>query len=116
MKIVFLCKERSSDGNYSSTITQVHGVLENLGHEVFYEDYDNYSVDEFYELIESNRPDFIFYENYGQAIHTEFMRFKQYSKIFVTYFEKNYNLSDIIIPITDGRIDNLTELKLVMEN
>jgi len=106
-KVVFLMKlHEIPGGEYHTSIFNWYGILEHLGYEVFYEDYDTYEPSEFYEKIKTIKPDFIFHPTY-QHFHPEFVRLREYSKVYCIHSDDDWRFDNFIkhwIPFTDGAI------------
>lgn len=106
-KVLFLMHLQSPGKNeYSPAIFNWYGILEKMGYEVFYHEYNDFKFDEFYDIIKDNKPDFIFHPTYNY-IHTEFIKLREFSKVFVIHSDDDWRFSNyakLWIPFTDGAI------------
>jgi len=106
MKTALFLMKMYNAGQYHSSLVYWYGILERLGYQVFYEDYDQYDPDEFHALIKENKPDFIFHPTY-QAIHTEFLALREFSKVYLLHSDDDWrfnNYGKFWIPFVDGAI------------
>ena len=106
-KVLFLLriKESHSD-NYTAAIYQWYGILEHLGYEVYYEDYNAYNPEAFYQLVKEHKPDYIFHPTY-ENFHAEFQRLREFSKVYCLHSDDDWRFNDYAkfwIPFTDGAI------------
>jgi hypothetical protein len=106
-KVVFLMRlHEGPGGEYSAAVFNWYGVLEHLGYEVFYEDYNSYNPLEFYEKIKILKPDFIFHPTY-ESFHSEFIKLREFSKVYCVHSDDDWRFDNYIkhwIPFTDGAI------------
>ena len=106
-KVLFLMKiKESHSDNYSPAIFNWYGILEKLGYEVYYEDYTNYNSEEFYKLVKSHKPDYIFHPTY-EGFHAEFIKLREFSKVYCIHSDDDWRFNDYArhwIPFTDGAI------------
>jgi hypothetical protein len=106
-KVLFLMHLQNPGKNeYSPAIFNWYGILEKMGYQVFYHEYSDFNIDEFYTLIKDNKPDFIFHPTYDY-IHTEFIKLREFSKVFVIHSDDDWrfnNYAKFWIPFTDGAI------------
>lgn len=99
-------REREASGEYSPAIINWYGVLEHLGYDVYYEDYNTYNPENFYQLVKELKPDYIFHPTY-ESLHTEFIKLQEYSKIFCIHSDDDWRFDNYVkywIPFTDGAI------------
>ena len=105
--MVWLLNEKNpTKTDYSIAINFWYGVLENLGYEVAYSPYEEYSIDGFYEQIKNFRPYFVIVPGYN-IIHTELIRLKEFTKIYVLQSDDSWrfeNFCKFWIPFVDGVI------------
>ena len=106
-KVLFLMKikEDHSD-NFTPAMFNWYGVLEYLGYNVIYEDYNNYDPDLFLELVKKEKPDYIFHPTYDK-LHSEFVRLREFSKVYCIHSDDDWrfdNFAKFYIPFTDGAI------------
>jgi len=102
----------SKHTDMSPALVWWYGVLEKLGYEVFYYPYEEYNIEDLYETVRDNRPDFVIVAAYDQ-IHTELIRLKEYSKVYVLQSDDRWryaNFSRFWIPFVDGVITYEGEL------
>lgn len=95
-----------SKNEYSPAIFNWYGILEKFGYKVFYHEYNNFKFDELYNLVKTNKPDFIFHPTYNH-LHTEFIKLKEFSKLYVIHSDDDWRFDDYTkywIPFTDGAI------------
>lgn len=106
-RVVFLMKIKEHNSNeYSPAIFNWYGILEELGYEVYYEDYSSYNADEFYKLVKESKPDYIFHPTY-EPLHTEVVRWREFSKVYCIHSDDDWRLDNFVkywIPFTDGAI------------
>ncbi len=109
-KVVFLFNEKddSIPDEYSAAIIWWYGVLENMGYDVMYYDYQNgnFNFDVFLSGIQEFKPDFIIHACYSK-LHTEFIKLQGIAKTFVIQSDDDYrfhNYAKFWIPLVDGII------------
>ena len=108
-KIVVSLKYRHHDNpnDYSAAIIYWYGVLDRMGYEVTYYDYDNYNIDDLYNTIKDTGADYFIHVNYLVGVHTEFERLRDICKVFLlssdAYRFHDSNLKHWI-PFVDGII------------
>lgn len=106
-KVVWVMNIRDKTGLYNSpAVIWWYGILEVLGYEVTYYPYENFDFEDFYETIKDYRPDFVIIAAYDK-IHTELIRLKPYTKIFVLQSDDRWrydNFGKYWIPFIDGVI------------
>lgn len=106
-RVIFLMKiKENNSSEYSPAIFNWYGVLEELGYEVYYRDYNSYNADEFYELVKEFKPDYVFHPTY-ESIHTEFIRLREFSKVYCIHSDDDWRFDNYVkywIPFTDGAI------------
>jgi len=99
--------------NYNSSKTDMspaliwwYGILEKLGYEVFYYPYEDYNIEDLYETVKDNKPDFVIIAAYDK-IHTELIRLKEHTKVYVLQSDDRWRYADFSrfwIPFIDGVI------------
>lgn len=108
-KIVFSLKHRHDQNpqEYSAAIIYWYGILDRLGYEVLYYDYDNYSIEDLTKTIKEFNADYFIHANYLVGVHKEFQQLKDLCKIFLlssdAYRFHDSNLKHWI-PYVDGII------------
>jgi len=107
-KVVFLMREKSDSipNEYSAAIVWWYDILENMGYDVMYYDYNNFVFENFYSEMKSYKPDYIIHACY-EAIHTEFIKLKEISKVFIIQSDDDYRFDSyakLWIPFVDGVI------------
>lgn len=106
-KILFLMHLQQPDKTeYSPAIFNWYGILEKMGYEVYYHEYNNFNFDEFYNLVKENKPDYIFHPTYTQ-FHSEFIKLREFSKLFLIHSDDDWrfnNYAKLWIPFSDGAI------------
>ncbi len=105
-KILWLMNQYDSNGGYSPAIIWWYGILENLGYEVYYEDYAKYDFDDLYRKIKDNKIDFFIHPCYDK-IHPEFQEFSEFCKVYVLQSDDLWrydNYSKYWISVIDGVI------------
>lgn len=81
-KAIFLLKIKKPDDSYTESIIVHHGILEALGYEVMYSDYDTYNQEEFYNSVKEYQPNFVIICAY-HAIHIELIKLREFTKVYV---------------------------------
>lgn len=108
-KVVVSLRHRHHDNvnDYSAAIIYWYGVLDRMGYEVTYYDYDNYNIDDLYSTIKETKADYFIHVNYLVGVHTEFDRLRDICKVFLlssdAYRFHDSNLKHWI-PFVDGII------------
>ena len=114
-KIILVLNIKDKHKLYNSPeLNQIEGILENIGYNVIYYAYENWNIDEFFELVKKNKPDFVFIYAYNK-IHTELIKLKPYTKIVVLQSndERNYySFGKYWIPFVDNIITFNGDLNL----
>jgi len=106
MKNVLFLINIYENNQYSSAMMYWYGILEKLGYNVYYEDYNEYNPDKFYQLIKDNKPDYIFHPTH-RNIHTEFLKLREFSKVYLLHSDDDWrydNYKKFWIPYVDGAI------------
>jgi|TARA_R110001592_G_scaffold98243_2_gene280764 hypothetical protein len=109
-KIVFSLRYRSNKNpnDYSIAMTYWYGVLDRLGYEVLYYDYDGYDIDDLYNTIKEFKADYFIHTNYLVGVHKEFDKIRELCKVFLlstdAYRFHDSNLK-YWIPFVDGIIN-----------
>jgi len=96
----------SNKTDISPALVWWYGVLEKLGYEVFYYPYEDYDIEDLYETVRDNKPDFVIVAAYNN-IHTELIRLKDHTKVYVLQSDDRWrygNFSRFWIPFVDGVI------------
>lgn len=107
-KVIWLVNEKKGN-DYSLAIIFWYGVLEAMGYEVIYHNYQEYlekGIDDFYARAKAFNPDFIIVGAYDK-IHTELVRVREFSKLYVLQSDDRWrytNFSKFWIPFVDGVI------------
>lgn len=108
-KVFFLLDHKHSEiEDYSAAIVYWYGVLDRMGYEVVYENYANYNPDEFYKKVREEKPFMVILANYFRAIHTEFSRFRDITKVYLLQTDMHRFYDEhvkIWIPYVDGIIN-----------
>lgn len=108
-KVVFSLKHRheSNLSEYSSAIIYWYGILDRLGYEVLYYDYDNYNIEDLVKTIKDFKADYYIHTNYLVGVHKEFDQIRELCKVFLlssdAYRFHDSNLKHWI-PYVDGII------------
>ena len=108
-KIVFSLRHRhdQNPNDYSAAIIYWYGVLDRLGYEVLYYDYDQYNIDDLYNTIKEFKADYFIHANYLVGVHKEFDKIRELCKVFLlssdAYRFHDSNLKHWI-PFVDGII------------
>jgi hypothetical protein len=96
----------SSKTDISPALIWWYGILENMGYEVFYYPYEDYNIEDLYETVRDNKPDFVIVAAYNN-IHTELLRLREHTKVYVLQSDDRWryaNFSKFWIPFIDGVI------------
>jgi len=96
----------SSTTDISPALIWWYNILENMGYEVFYYQYEEYNIEDLYETVRDNNPDFVIIAAYN-IVHTELIRLKEHTKIYVLQSDDRWryaNFSKYWIPFVDGVI------------
>ena len=86
MKKVVFCLRHAHENNpedYSSAIIYWYGILDRLGYDVLYYDYNNYNIDDLYNQIKEFKADFFIHVNYLIGVHDEFDKLRDLCKVFL---------------------------------
>jgi len=109
-KVVFLFNEKDDNipNEYSAAMIWWYGILENMGYDVMYYDYQNgnFNIDTFISEIKDFSPDFVIHGCYSK-LHTEFVKLQGVAKVFIIQSDDDYrfhNYAKFWIPIVDGII------------
>jgi hypothetical protein len=110
MKKIFFVFEHNHESidDYSAAVIYWYGILDKMGYEVHYENYSTYNPDEFYTKVKNEKPYMVIFINYFKAIHTEFARFRDITKLYLlqTDMHRFYdNHVKLWIPFVDGIIN-----------
>jgi len=111
-------KQYGDNQEYSPAMRFWYGILEKLGYNVYYEDYNHYDPDNFYQLVKEHRPDYIFHPTL-KNIHTEFLRLREFSKVYLVHSDDDWrydNYKKFWIPIVDGAIGHQNNKKTYMND
>ena len=110
MKKVVFCLRHAHENNpedYSSAIIYWYGILDRLGYDVLYYDYNNYNIDDLYNQIKEFKADFFIHVNYLIGVHDEFDKLRDLCKVFLLSSDA-YRFHDSHlkhwIPFVDGII------------
>jgi len=96
----------SNKTDMSPALVWWYGILENMGYEVFYYPYEEYNIEDLYETVKDNKPDFVIVAAYD-VIHTELLRLREYTQVYVLQSDDRWryaNFSKFWIPFVDGVI------------
>jgi hypothetical protein len=108
-KVFFVLDHKHSEiQDYSAAIIYWYGVLDRMGYEVVYEDYAKYNPDEFYKKVREEKPYMVILVNYFRAIHTEFSRFRDITKVYLLQTDMHRFYDEHVklwIPYVDGIIN-----------
>jgi len=115
MKKILWIMSLDKNGYLSPAVIWWYGILENMGYEVVYYDYNEYrgNIDSLYEDIKNYKPDFTIVAAYN-LIHTEFIRLRDITKLYVLQSDDRWrysNFSKFWIPFVDGVITFEGELE-----
>lgn len=106
-KALFLMHlQQPGKAEYSPAIFNWYGILEKIGYEVFYHEYHNFNMDELYNVVKDNRPDYVFHPTYTN-LHTEFTKLREFTKLYVIHSDDDWrfdNFAKFWTPFTDGAI------------
>lgn len=110
MKKVFVLLDHKHDrlDDHSAAIIYWYGILDNMGYDVSYIDYANYNADSLYNEIRQEKPFMLILVNYFRAIHTEFARFRDITKVYLLQSDMHRfydNHVKLWIPFVDGIIN-----------
>lgn len=110
MKKVFILLDHNHDSivDYSAAIIYWYGILDNMGYDVSYIDYANYNADSLYNEVRKEKPYMLILVNYFRAIHTEFARFRDITKVYLLQSDMHRfydNHVKLWIPFVDGIIN-----------
>ena len=86
MKKVVISLRHAHENNpqdYSAAIIYWYGVLDRMGYEVKYYDYNNYNIDDLYNTIKDFNADYFIHINYLIGVHKEFDRLRELCKVFL---------------------------------
>jgi hypothetical protein len=109
-KIVFSLKHRHDQNpqEYSAAVIYWYGILDRLGYEVLYYDYDNYSIEDLTKTIKEFQADYFIHTNYLVGVHSEFQQLRELCKVYLlssdAYRFHDSNLKHWI-PYVDGIIN-----------
>lgn len=96
----------SNKTDMSPALVWWYGILENMGYEVFYYPYEDYNIEDLFETVKDNKPDFVIIAAYN-AIHTELIRLREHTKVYVLQSDDRWRYADFSkfwIPFVDGVI------------
>lgn len=119
-KVIWLVNEKKGN-DYSLAIIFWYGILENMGYEVMYHDYQEYlekGIDDFYARAKAFNPDFIIVGAYDK-LHTELVRVREFTKLYVLQSDDRWryaNFGKYWIPFIDGVITFEGDEKPYMED
>lgn len=110
MKKVFILLDHKHDAidDYSAAMVYWYGILDYMGYKVSYINYSDYNADNFYKLVREEKPYMVILVNYFRAIHTEFSRFRDITKVYLlqTDMHRFYDQHvKLWIPFVDGIIN-----------
>jgi hypothetical protein len=109
-KIVFSFKFNHENNplEYSSAVIYWYGILDRMGYEVLYYDYNNYNIEDLIKTIKEFKADCFIHVNYIVGVHTEFEQIRELCKVYLlssdAYRFHDSNLKHWI-PYVDGVIN-----------
>lgn len=109
-KIVFSFKFNHENNplEYSSAVIYWYGILDRMGYEVLYYDYNNYNIKDLIKTIKEFKADYFIHVNYIVGVHTEFEQIRELCKVYLlssdAYRFHDSNLK-YWIPYVDGVIN-----------
>lgn len=106
-KVLWIMNEyNSTKTDMSAALVWWYGILENLGYEVYYYEYEKYDIEDLTKLVRDHQINFTIVAAYAD-IHTELIRLKPYTKVYVLQSDDRWryaNFSKFWIPFIDGVI------------
>jgi hypothetical protein len=109
-KIVFSFKFNHENNplEYSSAVIYWYGILDRMGYDVLYYDYNNYNIEDLTKTIKDFKADYFIHVNYIVGVHTEFQQIRELCKVYLlssdAYRFHDTNLKHWI-PYVDGIIN-----------
>lgn len=109
-RIVFSFKQKhhKNVNDYSAATIYWYGILDKLGYEVLYYDYDEYNIKNLTKIIKDFRADYFIHVNYLNGVHNEFNELRNLCKVYLlssdAYRFHDSNLKHWI-PYIDGVIN-----------
>ena len=82
-----------SNNGYSPAIIWWHGVLEQMGYDVTYEDYAAYDPKVFLNMIKEKKPDYVIHPTYTD-IHYELAEIREYTKLIILQSDDRWRYED----------------------
>lgn len=106
--LILLDHKHDSLDDHSAAIIYWYGILDNMGYDVSYIDYKDYNADSLYNEVRQEKPFMLILVNYFRAIHTEFARFRDITKVYLLQSDMHRFYDHHVklwIPFVDGIIN-----------
>ena len=107
-KVVFSLRHahENNPNDYSAAVTYWYGVLDRLGYDVKYYDYNDYDFNDLYDTIKDFKADFFIHVNYLIGVHKEFEELKDLCKVILLSSDA-YRFHDTNLKYWIPYVDNI---------